>query len=525
MRSLSMRTSLLATAAVALVVALVVGVVSVARMSAIADRAESVYDNALRPLSVVQDIEQLIWHSRWASLSNLTGTDPVKVKAYAEETSAMLDQVSVRIEEYDRLTVTDAERAAMATFADHWAVYLDLRKESAALKQAGKVEEWQAFRSSTLNPSIVTAMEDLTALKELSQGHATATAAAARQTADQARNVIIIVLVAGVVLAAAFSLLVARGLVRRLSGLESVLAAMAAGDLTERPADTADDEIGRMSRAVHQANAHMRAAVRTLAEASAGLGERSTELQRASATLSSNTDEASGRVSSIDAAAGEVTAGVSAVASGAEEMGAAIREIAVSATEAAQVAADAVRVASQAEELMTKLDSSSAEIDNVVKVITAIAAQTNLLALNATIEAARAGESGKGFAVVAGEVKDLAQETGKATEEISRRIEAIQADTRTAVESISGIGQIIGRINDYQNTIASAVEEQSATTNGMTSDLNRAAGGTSQISSQIGEVVQVTAATREAAHATETAAGDLARISGELRTAVAGFSY
>ncbi|MFI5842063.1 methyl-accepting chemotaxis protein [Catenuloplanes sp. NPDC051500] len=525
MRSLSMRTSLLATAAVALIVAVVVGSVSVVRMHTIADHAEAVYDQALRPLSVVQDIEQLIWHSRWASLSNLTGTDPAKVAAYAEETTANLDQVTVRLEEYRGLTVTGGEREAMDTFEGSWATYLDLRKQSSALKQAGKIEEWQAFRSGTLNPSIVTAMEHLSALKDLSQKHATATAAAARDAADQARTLIVALLAVGVLLAGGFSLLVARVLVRRLSALETVLAGMAAGDLTEHAADSSGDEIGRMSRAVQQANGQMRAAVRTLAEASAGLAERSTDLQAASRTLSSNTDEASGRVSSIDEAAGEVTAGVSAVASGAEEMGAAIREIAVSATEAAGVAADAVRVAAQAEELMTKLDLSSAEIDTVVKTITAIAGQTNLLALNATIEAARAGETGKGFAVVAGEVKDLAQETAKATEEISRRIEAIQADTRTAVESISGIGEIIGRINDYQNTIASAVEEQSATTNGMTSDLNRAAGGTSQISSQIGEVVQVTAATREAAHATETAAGDLARISGELRTAVSGFRY
>ncbi|WP_033337558.1 methyl-accepting chemotaxis protein [Catenuloplanes japonicus] len=525
MRSLSMRAGLLATAAVALIVAVVVGSVSVVRMHSIADRAEAVYDRALRPLSVVQDIEQLIWHSRWASLSNLTGTDPVKVEAYAKETTENLDQVTVRLEEYKGLTVTADERAAMDTFEGAWATYLDLRQQSSALKKAGKTEEWQAFRSSTLNPSIVTAMGHLSELKDLSKQHASATAAAARTAAEQARNLIVILLAVGVLLAGGFSLLVARILVRRLTALETVLAGMAAGDLTAHSVDGGHDEIGRMSRAVEQANTQMRAAVRTLAEASAGLAERSTDLQEASRTLSSNTDEASGRVGSIDEAAGEVTAGVSAVASGAEEMGAAIREIAVSATEAAGVAADAVRVAAQAEELMTKLDLSSAEIDTVVKTITAIAGQTNLLALNATIEAARAGETGKGFAVVAGEVKDLAQETAKATEEISRRIEAIQADTRIAVESISGIGEIIGRINDYQNTIASAVEEQSATTNGMTSDLNRAAGGTSRISSQIGEVVQVTAATREAAHATETAAGDLARISGELRTAVAGFRY
>jgi methyl-accepting chemotaxis protein len=206
-------------------------------------------------------------------------------------------------------------------------------------------------------------------------------------------------------------------------------------------------------------------------------------------------------------------------------MGAAIREISISATEAAQVAANAVGAAAQAKELMVKLDESSAQIDSVVRAITAIAEQTNLLALNATIEAARAGETGKGFAVVAGEVKDLAQETAKATEEISRRTEAIQADTRVAVDAIAGIGEVIERINDYQNTIASAVEEQSATTSNMTGDLNRAAGGTSQISRELADVVSVTATTRDAAQATERTAGDLADIATRLNTMVGAFRY
>jgi methyl-accepting chemotaxis protein len=524
-RSLSMRSSLLATAAVALVVAMAVGVVGILRMNAISDRAQAIYHEALLPLAAVEDIQQLIWHSRWASLSNLTATDPAKAAAYAEETSATLDLIAVRLSDYQKLPVGRQERASMQTFETAWANYLDLRAQSSALKKAGKIAEWQDFRSSKLNPAINQAVTNLDALKKLSQEHAAASAAAAKSAAERARLVIGLVLAAGILLAAAFSILIARTLSRRLSELGEVLAAMAEGDLTEREPDSAANEIGQMSRSVHRAAAQTRAAVRTLAETSSGLSGRSEELQQASRSLAGNTAQTSHRIGSIEAAAGEVTAGVQAVAGGAEEMGAAIREIAVSATEAAQVAANAVQVADQAESLMTKLDASSAEIGSVVKTITAIAEQTNLLALNATIEAARAGETGKGFAVVAGEVKDLAQETAKATEEIGRRIEAIQADARVAVESISGIGQVIVRINDYQQTIASAVEEQSATTNGMTNDLNRAAGGTSQISGQLAEVVEVTASTRVAAQATETAATDLARISDELRTTVDAFRY
>jgi methyl-accepting chemotaxis protein len=525
MRSLSIRASLLASAAIALLVAVIVGAVGIERANATSRRAEAVYQEALRPLAMVKDMQQLIWHGRWAGLSNLTATDPAKAKAYGEEAAGIYEAVSTRIQEYSLLPVGARERAAMDNFAKGWANYMDLRQQSAALKNAGKVKEWEQFRTSTLNPVIVQAVKDLDGLVTLSQEHAAATAAAARSAAGQARLAIGAVLTAGVLIAGAFGLLVARALNRRLDALRGVVAAMAGGDLTERPADNAPNEIGEMSRSVHRAVAQLRATMQSLANMSGALSGRSTDLQQASRGLADSTDQASHRVGSIDAAASEVSAGVQAVAGGAEEMGAAIREIAVSATEAATVAANAVEVASDAGRLMSKLDASSAEIDSVVKAITAIAEQTNLLALNATIEAARAGESGKGFAVVAGEVKDLAQETAKATEEISRRTEVIQRDTRVAVEAISGIGDIIKKINDYQNTIASAVEEQSATTRSMSGDLGKAAGGSAQISGQLADVVQVTTATRDAAQATETAAADLADISQRLRSLVGEFRF
>jgi len=176
-------------------------------------------------------------------------------------------------------------------------------------------------------------------------------------------------------------------------------------------------------------------------------------------------------------------------------------------------------------ESVAKLGASSQEIGDVVKAITSIAEQTNLLALNATIEAARAGEAGKGFAVVASEVQELAQETARATEDISKRVEAIQADTAGAVEAISQITSVIAEINDFQATIAAAVEEQTATTNEMSRSVQEAAGGTTQIASNITGVATAADSTTQARTQTRTAVDELSRMAADLRSTVGRFSY
>jgi methyl-accepting chemotaxis protein len=250
------------------------------------------------------------------------------------------------------------------------------------------------------------------------------------------------------------------------------------------------------------------------------LGTSSEELTVISHQMAGSAEETATQASVVSKASVEVSGNVSVVASGSEEMMASIREISKSANESARVARNAVAAAESTNRTIAKLGDSSSEIGKVIKVITSIAQQTNLLALNATIEAARAGEAGKGFAVVANEVKELAKETAKATEEIGQKIEAIQGDTRSAVQAIGEIGSIINQINDISNTIASAVEEQTATTNEIVRNVNDASRGVGEIAANIAGVATAAQSTTEGAVNTQNAAKTLSTMAAELRALV-----
>lgn len=268
--------------------------------------------------------------------------------------------------------------------------------------------------------------------------------------------------------------------------------------------------------AVRQVEVSVEDTARTLASAAR-------ELTSVSQQMAANAEETAAQANVASAAAEQVSSNVTTVATGAEEMGASIKEIAKNANEAAKVATSAVKVADRATATVAKLGESSAEIGNVIKVITSIAQQTNLLALNATIEAARAGEAGKGFAVVANEVKELAKQTAKATEDISRKIEAIQGDTKGAVEAIGQIGKIINQINDIQNTIATAVEEQTATTGEISRNVAEAAKGSNEIAQNVSGVAQAARSTTEGASETKKSADELTRMAFDLQKLVAQF--
>jgi methyl-accepting chemotaxis protein len=440
--------------------------------------------------------------------------------------------------------------------------YIDHRNHALELEKSGDTKE--ALRVCFQeNKASFDALD--AALIEYGKYNEAKTAETANEAASiytSSRNLVFMVLGFAVAIGIFLAMMVSRMIANPLRAMQEVAEKLALGDANQNITHESKDEVGLLANSLRQvvdynqtiaaacealgrgdvtvsvepksdkdllaknfshAVSSIRDTVREMSEGSSNLAAASEELSATSSQMSSNATETSAQAGAVASAAEEISANVQTVVSGSEQMTASIKEISSNAHNAAKVAGNGVKIASQASERVAKLNESSQEIGQVIKVITSIAEQTHLLALNATIEAARAGEAGKGFAVVANEVKELAKESAKATEDISRKIEAIQADTKGAIEGITEISQIIAQINDIQNTIATAVEEQTATTNEISRNVNDVATGNQEIARNITGVATAAKSTTEGAEYTNKAAGELARLASTMQNLVRQF--
>lgn len=320
-------------------------------------------------------------------------------------------------------------------------------------------------------------------------------------------------------------LFAARRLVRSIEELTRVSRLMAGGDLMPRADVNTDDELEDLAIALNSQGDSMQALLSHMGRKSASLATASDELSSVSMQMSSNAEETSSQAGNVSVGAEQISRNVETVAVAVEQMCGSIQEISKSTSEAARVAAFAAGEVEVTNIAVGKLGASSSEIGQVVQVISSIAEQTNLLALNATIEAARAGDAGKGFAVVANEVKELAKGTAAATEDIGRKIKAIQTDTEAAVVAIGQISQTIQQIKDITNTIASAIDEQLATTAEIGRSLSEAAKGSSEISHGVLSVAEAAKDTASGSASTQRSAQQLAEMAAELRRLTERFRY
>ena len=434
-------------------------------------------------------------------------------------------QVDKSMAELIKLLRTEEGKAIFAKVDTGAHELRDIQSQVLELRRRGKTKEATDALFAERAIQIRSGVEkDIDALQAQIDGLQAAAIKAHQEVEASTIRLLITLSIVGVIVGLGVAVLIVRSITRAIADMVSVIQQIAANNLGIEDMHVASqDEIGKAATALNGMKNNLREMIRSIAGTAEQVASASEELSSTSQEITANSEETSTQAQVVSSSSEQVNRNLQTVATGSEEMSASIKEIAKNAHESARVATSAVRVADETNHIVAKLGDSSTEIGQVIKVITSIAQQTNLLALNATIEAARAGEAGKGFAVVANEVKELAKQTAKATEDISRKIEAIQGDTKSAVAAIGQIGEVIKQVNDISNTIATAVEEQNATTNEMARNVSEAARGSSEITKNISGVAQAAQSTAHGAGDSSKAASSLAEMSTRLRELVAQF--
>lgn len=505
-----------------LMLVVMLGIFSVVQLSKINSSTVDIASNWLPSVKALGELSLATADLRKDTLNYMVATD--KKQHDEEMMNSDMSAIADIEKKYESLISSDEERKLYQGFRDRWDKFIVVNERTRELAKQNKNADAMSLQQSDGAEFFEAAAKYLQDDVELNNKGGDEAAKQAAAAYASSRYWVVGMLIGAVVLGVVIALSLARSISASANKMLLMIQEVAANNLTVEDMKVVhQDEIGQAGIALNSMKNNLHGMIQSISGSAMQVASASEELNTTSQQITANSEETSAQAEVVSKAAQAVSQNLQTVATGAEEMGASIKEIAKNATEAAKVATAAVKVAEDTTLTVSKLGDSSTEIGQVIKVITSIAQQTNLLALNATIEAARAGEAGKGFAVVANEVKELAKETAKATEDISRKIEAIQTDTKAAVDAIASISGVIHQINDISSTIATAVEEQNATTNEMSRNVSEAAHGSGEITSNITGVAEAAQGTTRGATDTQKASQQLVETSTQLRRLVEQF--
>ena len=479
------------------------------------DNTVEIATNWLPSTRAVNSINTATSDFRIAEGSHILSTDPAEMSRAEKDIRAVDEQIKAMRENYEGLISAADERTMYESFSQKWSLYKELHKTMLDLSRANKNEEASVLFKNDMRVAFDEASAVLEELSEINQKGSLAAYEASSQTFRTVITAIIVAMTISTLIGATLMVYAIMGVTNPIAKITAAMQRLSEGKLdTEIPFAGKRNELGDMAGALatfrdnlaetermraEQVETEARNAERMKAERfaiadqfDAKMGalansfvQASGEIAQSARNLSATAEETSRQAQSVASAAEEASTNVQTVASGTEELSASIREISSQVGHSAKVAADAANEAEASSAKVNSLATAADQIGDVVDLITNIAEQTNLLALNATIEAARAGEAGRGFAVVAAEVKGLATQTARATEEIGRKIGEIQSATTGTVDSIALIVKTIDDIQEASQAISAAVEQQDAATNEIAANTQQAATGTGEVTRNI----------------------------------------
>jgi methyl-accepting chemotaxis protein len=549
---LSIRAKIIAVISVLLVVMAAMGVFAVRQMQAINANAVDIQTNWLPSIRQLGELRANTITYRVVVRSHILAPDAAG-KAAAEKTMETVTQtIDKNRKAYEAFITSPEERAIYTEFSELWAAYGAAVQELLVLSRKNDVDGSLNLNNTKANPLAMKADEVLKKDVDLNNKGADEAGQEASNSYATAFKMVVALLVVAVMLGIGIGFYLVRDISTAIASIITPMRALGSGDLTAVvPHQGEATEIGAMAdtlqvfknelvakkaadeAAAIDADAKIQRAQRVdkitrdfetlIGELVGSLSSSSTELEAAANTLTT-TAEATGKNSTEAATASqEVSTNVQSVASATEEITSSVHEIGRQVQEASRVAGDAVKQAEKTDTSIAELSQAASRIGDVVKLITAVAEQTNLLALNATIEAARAGDAGRGFAVVATEVKALASQTAKATDEIGTQIAGMQAATRDSVTAIREIGATINMISEISSTIAAAVEQQGAATQEISRNVQYAAQRSNAVATNITDVSRGASETGSASSQVLSSAQMLSTDSARLKTEVEKF--